>query len=440
MWAQAIRRLQLLGNLDALRAIPAIGARPPDATGPLSETEILALGNGDIAVFPGRAANSRDTVVIASPYLPFPLSHGGAVRIFNLMRQAAADYDLVLVAFCDDLATPPPQLLELCRAVVLVRRHGTHYRRDTERPDVVEEFDSESFRACLKQAVAQWNPSVVQLEFTQMAQYAGARGSARTILVEHDITFDLQQQLLAAGGDWELQQQLEKWRRFETAAWREVDCVVTMSSKDAASVTGAKSVAILPNGVDCERFRPADGEPEAKRLLFIGSFAHFPNLLALEFFLRDVWPLLGGGFRLHVIAGLRPEYYLERARLAIDLNRPEIECEAFVADVRPAYARAQMVLAPLTASAGTNVKVLEAMAMGRVVVSTPAGINGLDLEAGGDLIVTAEPTQMAAEIRSLASDAARRETIERRARATALRFDWRGIGREQAALYDRLKT
>ena len=440
LWAEAIRRLQLLGDLDALRAIPAIGARPRDATGPLSETEILALGSGDIAVFPGRAAHSQDTVVIASPYLPFPLSHGGAVRIFNLMQQAAADYDLILMAFCEDLATPPPQLLELCHAVVLVRRHGTHYRRDTERPDVVEEFDSESFRASLKQTVAQWNPAVVQLEFTQMAQYAGACGPAKTILVEHDITFDLQQQLLATGSDWELRQQLEKWRRFETAAWRDVDCVVTMSSKDAATVTGARSVAILPNGVDCERFRPAGGEPEAKRLLFIGSFAHLPNLLALEFFLRDVWPLLGAGFRLHVIAGLRPEYYLERARLAIDLNRPEIELEAFVADVRPAYARAQIVLAPLTASAGTNVKVLEAMAMGRVVVSTPAGINGLDLEAGRDLIVTADPAQMAAEISSLAGDTVRRQTIERQARATALRFDWLGIGREQAALYHRLKT
>jgi hypothetical protein len=87
--------------------------------------------------------------------------------------------------------------VDVCRAVVLVRRRGSHYRRDTARPDIVEEFDSETFRAALKQIVRQWSPEVVQLEFTQMAQYAADCAPAKTILVEHDITFDLQEQLLA---------------------------------------------------------------------------------------------------------------------------------------------------------------------------------------------------------------------------------------------------
>ena len=406
-------------------------------SGPLSETGILALGNGDIAMFPGLVEKTKPIVILASPYLPFPLSHGGAVRLYNMMSRTTSDWAQILVAFCDQLAPPPPELLAICHQVILVRRHGSHYRKETQRPDAVEEFDSETFRACLQQTVHQWKPQAVQLEFTQMAQYAAACHPARTILVEHDITFDLQEQLLATDpGNWEQRQQLEKWRTFEMAAWRDVDCVVTMSDKDSARVTGAKQVACLPNGVDTERFQPVENEPDHGRLLFIGSFAHLPNLLALEFFLRDVWPLLGPAFTLHVIAGSRPEYFLEfyRSRVTVDLTQPGIELEAFVSDVRGAYARA-IVLAPLTASAGTNIKVLEAMAMGRAVVSTPAGINGLDLSPGTDIIVTPGAAEMAAQILQLSGSPALRKRIEQAARKAALRFDWREIAVKQSRLF-----
>ena len=449
LWLSAIRRLQLLAMngraaaLDALRKVPRIGARPPAAAGLLSEAEIFALGNGDVSCFPGVEPRGRKTILIASPYLPFPLSHGGAVRIFNLMTQAARTYDLVLMAFGDEAAAPPPELLELWCEVVLVRRHGSHYRRNTVRPDVVEEFDQPTFRACLKQTAQRWQPAVIQLEFTWMAPYSNAWPAARTLLIEHDITFDLQEQLLAGSTEtgaarWELEQQTQKWRSFETRIWGTVDCVVTMSPKDAAAVKGAKAVFTLPNGVDCDRFRPSPLPPEPGRLLFIGSFRHLPNLLALEFFLKEVWPRLGPGFSLHVIAGANPEYYLDfyRQRVTVDLSQPGIELEGFVSDVRRAYEQAEIVLAPLTASAGTNIKVLEAMAMGRAVVSTPAGVNGLDLSPGEDVVVEAGPERFAAAIRALRDDSARRRRVEEHARATALRFDWASIGEQQRALYE----
>ncbi len=451
LWTEAIRRLQLnamegsRAALEALRSIPRIRARPAPASGALSETEILALGNGAVAVFPGRAQRGNP-IVIASPYLPFPLSHGGAVRIFNLMKRAAERWDLVLIAFCDELAAPRPELLEICREVVLVRRRGSHYRRDIAVPDVVDEFDSETFRACLKQAVWRWKPAVVQLEFTQMAQYAADCRPAKTILVEHDITFDLQQQLLATTQEtgvarWEIERQLEKWKDFETAAWKRVDCVVTMSEKDEKAVTGAKRVVSIPNGVDTEYYRPAGAEPEPRRLLFIGSFGHLPNLLALEYFLREVWPLLPAGFTLHVIAGARPEYFLDfhRQRVSINVNQPGIELEGFVSDVRNAYARAEVVPAPLTASAGTNIKVLEALAMGRVVVSTQAGIHGLTLNAGRELIVTESASGMAGAIQRLCSDPGMRKEIEMHARAAALRYSWSEFAARQSALYESLR-
>jgi GT2 family glycosyltransferase/glycosyltransferase involved in cell wall biosynthesis len=453
LWLDAIRRLQLMamgGNgaaLDTLRGIPRIAHRPAPAAGRLLETEILALGTGDVAVFPGRSAPGGKLLVIASPYLPFPLSHGGAVRIYNLMRNV--DRDQILIAFCEDLTAPPSELLEICRQVILVRRHGSHYGRNTARPDTVEEFDSEVFRACLKQTIRQWHPSIVQLEFTQMGQYAADCYPAKTILVEHDITFDLQQQLVATSAEtgaarWELELQLQKWRAFETAVWRDVDCVVTMSARDQRTVSEAKQAFCLPNGVDTDRFQPSFQVPVSRRLLFIGSFAHLPNLLALEFFLREVWPLLGSSYTLHIIAGARHHYFLDfyRPRLGVgfghNLSLPGIELEGFVPDVRKAYTRAELVIAPLTASAGTNIKVLEAMAMGRVVVSTPAGINGLDVSPGIDLIVTTSAAEMAEMILSLSSTPELRKKIERRARETALRFRWREIAERQSQLYDTL--
>jgi GT2 family glycosyltransferase/glycosyltransferase involved in cell wall biosynthesis len=456
LWLAAIRRLQLKAMegsgaaLNTLRSIPRVGPRPPQAAGPLSETEILALGSGDIAIFPGSAfpeSTTRDrrrwAIVVASPYLPFPLSHGGAVRIYNLMKYAARDRHQVLVAFCDQLATPAPELFDICSEIVLVRRRGSHYRRNTARPDVVEEFDSEAYRAALKQTVQKWRPETIQLEFTQMAQYAADCHPAKTILVEHDITFDLQCQLIDTGAGtprWEMEQQLQKWRVFETAAWKTVNCVVTMSAKDESAVANAERTICLPNGVDTERFQPSGIALLPRRLLFIGSFAHLPNLLALEFFLREVWPLLGTGFTLHVIAGPRPDYFLEfhRSRVSIDLTIPGIELEAFVADVRNAYGRAEIVLAPLTASAGTNIKVLEALAMGRAVVSTPAGINGLDLAPDREVAVTRSASEMAAKILALSSDPIERRNLEASGRNAALRYDWSQIARKQSQLYDAL--
>jgi GT2 family glycosyltransferase/glycosyltransferase involved in cell wall biosynthesis len=451
LWLEAIRRLQLKAidgekpALDTLRRIPKFGPRPPLAGGPLSESEILALGSGDVAVFPGQAARKNEPIVVVSPYLPFPLSHGGAVRIYNLMKHAQQDRDQVLLAFADEMTTPPEALLAICVEVILVRRRRSHYRRDTVLPDVVEEFASETFRACLKQTIQRWQPDLVQLEFTQMAQYAAACRPAKTILVEHDITFDLQQQLLATllqtgASRVELETQLQKWKEFETAAWRTVDCVVAMSPRDEQMVSGARRVECLPNGVDTDRFQPSEGEPEPRRLLFIGSFAHLPNLLALEFFLIEVWPLLGPGFTLHIIAGARHDYYLDfyKSRVTVDFSIPGIEIEAFVADVRDAYRRAEMVLAPLTASAGTNIKVLEAMAMGRAVVSTRAGVNGLDVSPGLDVIVTDSAADMAAKILGFSGDPDARSSIESHARETALRYDWRQIARVQARLYETL--
>jgi GT2 family glycosyltransferase/glycosyltransferase involved in cell wall biosynthesis len=458
MWRQAIRRLNLLGakTTSDLAAMAALAeawrapfwARSSGVGGPLSSNEdhILAVGSGAITVVPGRRSRNLPVVLVATPYLPFPLAHGGAVRMYNLMRRAAKDFDQVLVSFAGELHETPPELLDICCEVVLVKRSGTHLLPSSIRPDVVEEFDSPAFHAAIRQTVRKWKPAVAQLEFTQMAQYAVDCSPAKTILVEHDVTMDLYQQLLRQGDDWELRRQLKRWIPFETAAWRAVDCVVTMSDKDRKLILQeglppAQAVC-LPNGVDLERFRPSTREPNPSRLLFIGSFAHLPNVLAVEFFLREVWPRLQTlGASLHIIAGARHQYFLDRYqdRVRMDLEQPGIEIEDFVSDVRPAYERAAVVIAPLLASAGTNIKIMEAMAMGKAIVSTPAGINGLNLDPAVDVMVTSTATEMGQAIRSLIENPEERQSIERQARLTVARwFDWDVIAQRQKELFDEL--
>lgn len=443
IWREAIDRLNLLAAKQEpvksaeralFRAWHEPWRQPLAAAG---DDAPLALCGGAVAVFPGIAPTGRQRVLIAAPYLPFPLSHGGAVRMFNLMREAASEFDQILIVFVDELATPAPGLLAICNEIILVRREGSHLIPSSPRPDVVGEHDSPEFRAALAATLRKWRPDIVQLEFTQMGVYADTCRPAKTMLVEHDITLDLYEQLLNDKEDYDTRRQFEKWVAFERDVWAKVDAVVTMSEKDRRTVNRPNAHTIM-NGVDLARFTPSDEEPVNDRILFIGSFAHLPNVMALDFFLRKAWPPLREKAVLHVIAGQRHEYFLERCadRITLDLNQPNIEVDGFVSDVRTAYNRAAIIIAPLVASAGTNIKILEAMAMGKAIVSTPAGINGLDLQHGRDVLIANTGEEMAAAIERLIGNPQERKTLEQTARRTAeVQYGWDRIGRVQADLY-----
>ena len=303
LWQHNVLRLKALEKEAGLAAAahqPAV----PVLTG---DMRFLDLCNGEVAVFPGRAASGKPVILVASPYVPFPLSHGAAVRIYNLMRRAAADFDMVLVAFTEESHPVPRELREICAEIVTVRRAGSHALPSRGRPDTVEEFDTPAFHAALRQTIAKWRPGIVQLEFTQMALYAPDCAPARTILVEHDITYDLYAQMLTTGqrrlGDSPPASTVDQFRnrRMASGGSRRHDVGEGPGADRGAAVA-------IPNGVDLERFQPSPQAPEPRRLLFIGSFAHRPNVMALEFFLRDVFPRLDN-VTLHVIAGQRHQRF-----------------------------------------------------------------------------------------------------------------------------------
>jgi glycosyltransferase involved in cell wall biosynthesis len=380
-----------------------------------------------------RCSPDRRRVAVLSPYYPYPLSHGGAVRIFNLLRELAREFDVALFAFTDAPAETAP-LLEFCARLVLVEKPRYREPRwSTVLPPEVREFRSPAMRRALAEERQSFAFERLQVEYTQLADYPG------DVLVEHDVTFDLFAQVLrtrpglSAWWDW------FRWRRFETRALRRFPHVVVMSKKDAELVGPAAHTAVIENGVDLDRFRPEPERP-GQRILFIGSFRHFPNIEAYRFFAEQVWPLLRGkfpGLRLTVVAGPDPlVYWRAFADTPEPSPDPQIEIRAFVADVRPLYTDANLVVVPTTVSAGTNVKVLEAMAMERAVVSTTSGCAGLGLLDGYSISVADTAPAFAAAIATLLNDPGRRAALAAAARAHAERhFGWSALGEKQRELF-----
>lgn len=395
----------------------------------------LAPWKRDRSVYPSEVreiegrplAPRRRRVAIVSPYFPYPLSHGGAVRIFNLLREMAEEFDIFLFAFLDQETEDDfKPLLEHCARLILVKK--ARYREprwSTLDPPEVHEFRSPAMLAAIARVRREYKIEAVQVEYTMLAPYAG------DVLVEHDVTFDLYRQIDQRSWDF------RRWRRFERKWVRRYRKVVVMSEHDGA-LLGAPNTVVIPNGVDLARFTPEIERP-GMRLLFVGSFRHFPNIVAYRFFVEQVWPKLRDrcpGMSLTVVAGPDPLiYWREHTGLTAIAADDRIRLLEFVADVRPLYVEANLVLVPTLVSAGTNLKVLEALAMERAVVSTSSGCAGLGLEHMANVRIADNAGDFAEAVETLLTNPDLRARIAAHGRAYAEQhFGWKQIGERQRAM------
>ena len=361
---------------------------------------------------------------------PVAAGAGGAVRIYNLLREIAKEFDIELFAFTDGPVEPAP-VLEFCARVALVEKPRYREPRwSSLLPPEVHEFRSHRNAAGAGRGRRVFAYDTLQVEYTQLAEYPG------DILVEHDVTFDLFTQIArrerTASSAWDAY----RWRRFETRALRRYARVAVMSEKDSEMV-GVPSV-VIANGVDLDRFR-AEPEKVGERLLFIGSFRHFPNVAAYRFFTENVWPLLREKFPRMTVTVVCGADHLTYWRAFADSPEPRpderIRLLDFVSAVRSLYAESNLILVPTTVSAGTNVKVLEAMAMQRAVISTTSGCAGLGLLHDHSVWVADTPEAFAAGIATLINDPDRREHMALAALGVARRnFAWSAIGEQQREL------
>jgi len=383
----------------------------------------------------------RRRIAILTPYFPYPLSHGGAVRIFNLLREMAGEFNIFLFAFHDqETEDDIARVLEHCARIVLVGK--SRYREprwSSLLPPEVREFRSAAMHAALARIRREYKIEAMQVEYTMLAPYAG------DILVEHDITFDLYRQvrdrLPTRAAQLSRQWDYWRWRRFETRWVKRYQQVVVMSERDLATLN-RPNVTVIPNGVDLTRFTPEIERPGA-RLLFVGSFRHFPNMVAFRFFMEQVWPILraqSSDVNVTVVSGQDPLIYWRQYTGLDSLPTDDrVHLLEFVSDVRPLYVEANLVLVPTLVSAGTNLKVLEAMAMDRAVVSTYSGCAGLGLEHCVNVWIADKPEDFANAIRTLLQNHSLRGQIAAAGRAhVEVNFGWQEIGSRQRSLVRKL--
>lgn len=268
----------------------------------------------------------------------------------------------------------------------------------------------------------------------------------RLVLDEHNVEWDVHRQVAASDAgvarrvygavNW------RKMRREEEAVWGRVDAVTVTSSRDQGRILAAHPsarVAVVPNAADVERYRPLpdDAPPEPSTLLFFGALDYLPNSDGLAFFLDEVWPRVRAthpSALLRILGRKAPAWLAAR-------HDPGVEVGGFVEDLRPSLAAATAVVVPLRLGGGTRLKILEAMAMAKPIVSTPLGAEGLDVGHGRDLLLAEGAEAFAAAVRRLLDDPALGARLGRAARAlVAVRYSWHASARVLERLLVELST
>ena len=367
--------------------------------------------------------------------------HGGAVRIGNLVRRMAADFDLDLLILVGGTDDPEQRqaLEEHCRRVFFQQLPEVDATNSTALPPEAAKYASPRIAERIAALVAAHRIDVVILEYAELGQYrgpfAGPHGTARVALVEHDLNFRSHARRQQAGfkvgeSAGEDPETHERRLQYELAACREVDQVHLMSASDRddlASRLGneASHLRVIPNGVDVDVYHPGADPAERSDLLFVGSFPHLPNLDALDHFLAETWPQIRKRrpeARL-TVAGARPPQRV----LRLD-GHDGVQVAGEVPDLGPLYRSHRALVVPLRAGSGTRLKILEAFASGLPVVSTTVGAEGIEAVDGKNLLIADEPQAMAAAAERLLDDDELCRTLSRHGRRLAEeRYSWDAV-------------
>lgn len=201
----------------------------------------------------------------------------------------------------------------------------------------------------------------------------------------------------------------EQWRRmqaFERTACHKFDAIVAVSAQDRAMMEqdyGAPYVREIPTGVDTEYFRPfPSSEPDPYHVVFSGSMDWLPNHDAMKYFCQQILPRIRASLPAvtFTIVGRNPF----PDTVALSREHASIRVTGRVEDVRPYIEQASVYVIPLRIGGGTRLKVFEAMAMEKPIVSTSIGVEGLPVAHGSDVLIADEPAAFAEAVLRLLRD------------------------------------
>jgi sugar transferase (PEP-CTERM/EpsH1 system associated) len=353
-----------------------------------------------------------------------PVDKGGKIRTYQMLRALKREHRVTYLTL-DDGAAPADaaeRAEEYCHELVRVP-HRTREKFSagfyaelaanlvSPLPYFMKKYESRAMRREVEARARGDAFDVLVCDFLNPAVNVPARLPVPAVLFQHNVEamiwrrhYEVQTNPLKRAylyGQW------RKAFRYERAACRRFDAVVTVSRDDAETVRrdyGVGNVSDVPTGVDTEFFRPARGaEPEPHTLVFTGSMDWLPNEDAIQFFTRDILPLVRASLpdvKLTVV-GRKPYASL----LELAKRDPSVVVTGRVEDVRPYMERAAAYVVPIRVGGGTRLKIYEAMAMERPVVSTTIGAEGLPLEDGEDLLIADTPRAFADAVVRVLTDA-----------------------------------
>jgi len=388
---------------------------------------------------------------------PCPPMSGGQVRLYNLLPRLARRHEVWLAAFYRSksdlenlrrmeslgvrvLPFPKP----LLRRRLLTPRGISEIV--TGKPVDVIAWNSEEAMQTLGKITGSKGIHVVQSEEMFLSDYALVLSAPVRVSVALDVLSVTRRRRVASlpWGWSKLLHAMETRRlsRYETLVLRRLH-VIAMSSVDAATLrrrNSGASVHVIPNGVDTKLLRPlperVGGSP---RLLFVGGAGHWPNLDAIRFALGRIWP---------AVKRRRPEAEMWLVGAGLETvewirgatgRTSGVRLVGTLEDVTSAYADTDVVVVPLRVGSGTRLKILEAMALGRPVVSTRIGCEGLDVNDGEHLLVRDDPESFVEAVLTLLEDRSLvRKLVSNARRLVEEKYDWDGIAASLERLYERL--
>lgn len=348
------------------------------------------------------------SVLFLSPYTIYPPVHGGAVFMYGTTRALATRTRLHLVAVLDEewqIAQHEP-FTRLCASHhFLVRPDQKTFTFSGIQPHAVVEFAHPDLDWMIHRTLYQQRVDVLQIDYTNMGQYAGDYRNIAVALFEHDVYFQsIGRQLRQPGAllrktsaGFEYLRAL----RYELRQLDRVDSIQTCSRENKEYLASfvpraaAKMDETLRAGIDTTRyaFHPAPRQPYT--MLFLGSFRHLPNQEALDWFARHVLPRVVAGCpeaKLVIIGSDPPP------RHSLQASDRHIEIRGFVEDIQAALAGYAVFVCPILSGSGVRVKLLEAFCAGIPTVSTTLGAEGLARESGDICLLADDPAAFAAHI------------------------------------------
>ena len=367
--------------------------------------------------------SDRLQVLILSAEPPYPPTYGGArIRLYHLIKQLAPQHDLTLLTL---LETPEdrdflPFLQPFCRKIL-----AFDHPEPTERPSLRDRLRAPAYRLSYSRPMAvalinelrDGNYTLVHADTSRMAVYTPLlQGHHKIIAATDSATLALRNQTPLARG-FRAQVRARYLQslvtRYERTNYREYDAGVTVATRDAEVIRHlcpALPVTVIPNGVNPDFFNhlPTSAEDDL-RLIFTGTLDYDSNVDAVLWFTRQILPSIRGVVpqaHFHVV-GRNPTSKI------LDLVNPSagVTVAGFIPDLRPALALAAVYVCPLRMGAGMKNKLLEAMAMGKAIVTTSEGASGNVGRDGQHFLVADDPADFAAAVVTLLRDPQRRQEL-----------------------------